>query len=577
MRSPSPRSGRPKPSVPISDPGGPLRISVVAALGSSFMSPSRITAASRPPPPSSAVEVRPDRRRLRGPAEERVGRVACALILVDRREAAREGEQLRLQVRGDEGHVARSTPRTVACRAARPIRLIVGGGSGPGGSSPTWIGSSSAGKGRICIGSWSSCRLIEGDPDPAIVGRGDRPVWQRVVQRRLQPLERALRTDLLKPEHVRSLSVDHRPQRLDLGRELLLRVGAVLVPDLEQVLDVPAHDPKMRHARHTRVGRPSDIGLLTSEVKRYTFPPAAAPGWRREAKRGETTCLDGSRQGLRPAALLVGLLIAVGVVAAAPAGGASGDAEIVRVVVQLEDPPLAKYRDTLPGIQGVAEARTADGHLDVREPASREYLAHVADEAGGVRAARIRTCARRRRALALQGRLQRHDDRAATRRLDAIRSCQGSSPSPRPTTSSPSSTRARRCSASRRSGSRCRPSPLGAGAGLRLALIDSGVNPLIRSSTRPVTPPRGLPEGAARRRRRAHQPAARDLREQQGHRRATSTRTPATRWRRRGARARSTAPTSRGIMAGGKAPTTTRPVRPPSRCGSRGSPPARTS
>lgn len=85
----------------------------------------------------------------------------------------------------------------------------------------------------------------------------------------------------------------------------------------------------------------------------------------------------GSRR--RGMALLIALLF--GSVEAAPAMAADDD-DLVRVVVQLEDPPLAKYRDTLPGIQGVAEARTADGHLDVRDAASREYLGHVADEQG---------------------------------------------------------------------------------------------------------------------------------------------------------------------------------------------------
>ena len=53
--------------------------------------------------------------------------------------------------------------------------------------------------------------------------------------------------------------------------------------------------------------------------------------------------------GPRPAALLIALLFALGVVAAGPAGGAAGENEIVRVVVQLDDAALAKYRDTCRG------------------------------------------------------------------------------------------------------------------------------------------------------------------------------------------------------------------------------------
>ena len=41
--------------------------------------------------------------------------------------------------------------------------------------------------------------------------------------------------------------------------------------------------------------------------------------------------------------------------------------------MQLEDEPLARADEA-------AEARTVDGHLDVKDTASREYLAEVADE-----------------------------------------------------------------------------------------------------------------------------------------------------------------------------------------------------
>ena len=82
--------------------------------------------------------------------------------------------------------------------------------------------------------------------------------------------------------------------------------------------------------------------------------------------------------GPRPAAYLIALLIVLGVVAAGPAGGASGEADLVRVVVQFDEPPLAKYRDTIPGLKGVREARTAKGHVDVKAAASRAYLKHLA-------------------------------------------------------------------------------------------------------------------------------------------------------------------------------------------------------
>jgi hypothetical protein len=81
--------------------------------------------------------------------------------------------------------------------------------------------------------------------------------------------------------------------------------------------------------------------------------------------------------GPRPAALVFALLILLGVVAAGPAGGAANEADFVRVTVQFDEAPLASYRDTIPGLKGVQEARTPDGHLNVKAPASRAYLAHL--------------------------------------------------------------------------------------------------------------------------------------------------------------------------------------------------------
>ena len=84
IRSPSPWSGWSKPTEPISEPGGPFRISVVAASGSSFMSPSRITGLVAAAAGEQRVEVGAERGCLRGAPVERVGREAGALILVGR-------------------------------------------------------------------------------------------------------------------------------------------------------------------------------------------------------------------------------------------------------------------------------------------------------------------------------------------------------------------------------------------------------------------------------------------------------------------------------------------------------------
>ena len=175
-----------------------------------------------------------------------------------------------------------------------------------------------------------------------------------------------------------------------------------------------------------------------------------------------------SIHGPRAAALFIGCLIAVGVFAAGPAVGAD-QAEVVRVIVQLDDAALAKYRDTLPGLKGVLNARTAEGHVDVKAPASTRVPR-------APRPASTTTSRRRSDDAAptadvqwdYDTALQRHDDRGV-RATGSTRSgsCPTSSPSRRRTSSSPSSTRARTCSASRQLWQSLPSSPLGAGAGTR--------------------------------------------------------------------------------------------------------------
>ena len=183
-------------------------------------------------------------------------------------------------------------------------------------------------------------------------------------------------------------------------------------------------------------------------------------------------------RGPRPAALLVALLVLTGVVAAAPAGGASTDAELVRVVIQLDEAPLAKYRDTLPTIKGVVAARTARGHLDVKAPASRAYLAHLANRQAELE---------QRLAAAAPGASVHWNYGVAFNgvtavvprdRLDAIRKL------PRVVAVSetyelvPELDESKALLGLQTLWQSLPSSPLGAGAGVRVALIDSGVNPL---------------------------------------------------------------------------------------------------
>ena len=119
--------------------------------------------------------------------------------------------------------------------------------------------------------------------------------------------------------------------------------------------------------------------------------------------------------GPRPAAYLIALLIALGVVAAAPAGGASGEADLVRVVVQFDEAPLAKYRDTLPGLKGVREARTAKGHVDVNGAGEPRVPEASRRQARRLRAEASRRDTGRIRPVALRHGLQRDDRRRAAR------------------------------------------------------------------------------------------------------------------------------------------------------------------
>ena len=180
--------------------------------------------------------------------------------------------------------------------------------------------------------------------------------------------------------------------------------------------------------------------------------------------------------GPRPAALLIALLIALGAVAAGSAGGAAGESELVRVVVQFDEPALAKYRDT-GAVKGVLKARTAKGHLDVEAAASRAYLAHLAGKHADFEKklddATPRAAVHWRYDTALNGVAVEvpRDSIAAIRRLPNVLSVTETYELEPELDESrtllgvqtlwnalPSST------------------PLGAGAGLRLALIDSGVN-----------------------------------------------------------------------------------------------------
>ena len=180
--------------------------------------------------------------------------------------------------------------------------------------------------------------------------------------------------------------------------------------------------------------------------------------------------------GPRPAAFLIALLIALGIVAAAPAGGASNDSELVRVVVQFDGAPLAKYKDSIPGLTGVLKARTAKGHVDVKAPASRAYLAHLgakqADFEQKLEDALPNASVHWRYDTAFNGMTVE----VPRDRIDAIRRLPNVLSVTETYELEPELDESRNLLGLQTLWNAMPSSPLGAGAGVRVALIDSGVN-----------------------------------------------------------------------------------------------------
>lgn len=178
----------------------------------------------------------------------------------------------------------------------------------------------------------------------------------------------------------------------------------------------------------------------------------------------------------RTLAVAIGLLAALAVLALGPAMGTAADADVVRVVIQLDEPSLAKYRDTLPGLKGVLDARTAKGHLDTKASASRAYLAHLAQKQrefeGKLKGKLPNAAVQWRYDTAFNGMTVevRRDQ------IPAIRSLPGVVSVSETVKLEPELDESRNLLGLQTFWNALQSSPLGAGAGLRLALIDSGVN-----------------------------------------------------------------------------------------------------
>jgi subtilase family protein/PA domain-containing protein/PKD domain-containing protein len=200
-------------------------------------------------------------------------------------------------------------------------------------------------------------------------------------------------------------------------------------------------------------------------------------------------------RGPRIAAFVMCWLLAAGFLVIGAAAGSAADGDLVRVTVQLDEPALAKYRDTLPGLKGVLDARTPRGHLDVKAPASRAYLKHLGDKQKDFEA-KLKDAAP---SAAVQWTYDTAFNGLTVEvprdRIDAIRRL------PHVVSVSPTYQLEPELDESRALlglqtfWNSLPSSPLGSGAGLRLALIDSGVNaqhPFFNDSG--FTAPAGYPK-----------------------------------------------------------------------------------
>src|SRR4029078_7888103 len=161
----------------------------------------------------------------------------------------------------------------------------------------------------------------------------------------------------------------------------------------------------------------------------------------------------------------------------------------------LDDPALAKYRATLPGLRGVLAAKTPKGHLDVKAPASRAYLAHLAkqqqDFEGKLKGAAPTAAVQWRYDTAFNG----MTIEVPRDRIDAIKRLPHVVSVSETYKLDPELDESRALLGLQTLWDSLPSSPLGSGAGVRLALIDSGVNaqhPFFNDSG--FTAPAGYPK-----------------------------------------------------------------------------------
>ena len=196
--------------------------------------------------------------------------------------ARRIGEQLRFQMTVDHGHVTaigaeggrqrRAThliQRGWALRARRVVAAL--------------HRQESFGEQADDLEVVQNPRRHERDPNAPAIRFAQRHVAHLPGQRRLQRYQRFDRADLLQRHDVRTLMVDHRRQRADLGVVNGGRVRSIVAATLEQVLHIPRHHPQHRHTSML-----SDPSPPTGRIRRPTTTQAGVASSAQRRGQGET-------------------------------------------------------------------------------------------------------------------------------------------------------------------------------------------------------------------------------------------------------------------------------------------------
>jgi len=174
---------------------------------------------------------------------------------------------------------------------------------------------------------------------------------------------------------------------------------------------------------------------------------------------------------------LLALVVGLSPLALFAADEIVASSDLARVVIELSDRPLATYEDAIPRLRGVLGARTAGGHLDVAAAASRGYLRYLDERQDAFE--RQLAAASRGAEIHWRYRIAFNGITALLRRdtIPAVRALPGVVAVTETYELEPELDQSRDKLDLPAMWSGFKDSPLGPGDGLRVALLDSGVNP----------------------------------------------------------------------------------------------------